>query len=267
MIEKKSGIYVIERIETGQKYVGKGIDVEYRMNTWHGGCKYLYRALKKYGKDAFYRYIIEYCDEKELNYWENYYIINLHSHVSEGGYNITWGGDGISGFHHSDETKTLISIASKGKVTSEETRARISIKRTGYIMPDESKKKIGEKNKGKKRSNKFCEDMSKRVSGKNHPLYNTHRTPEEKYKMMISHLGKKSPNASSRYFGVHLSNQTNKYGSKYIYWKASLRENGKPKQIGGYKTEIEAARAYDKYVVEHNLPNPLNFPEEYGRQK
>jgi hypothetical protein len=29
-----------------------------------------------------------------------------------------------------------------------------------------------------------------------------------------------------------------------------------------YKTELEAVIAYDKYVKENNLPNPLNFPNE-----
>ena len=34
-------------------------------------------------------------------------------------------------------------------------------------------------------------------------------------------------------------------------------------KIGSFKDEKEAARAYDKYVVEHKLKRPLNFPGEH----
>lgn len=41
-------------------------------------------------------------------------------------------------------------------------------------------------------------------------------------------------------------------------WGAQVKVNKKQKYIGCYKTEIEAAYAYNKYVVEHKLNRPLN---------
>ena len=35
--------------------------------------------------------------------------------------------------------------------------------------------------------------------------------------------------------------------------------------LGTYENEEEAARVYDKYVVDNDLPNLLNFPEEHNR--
>jgi len=86
-------------------------------------------------------------------------------------------------------------------------------------------------------------------TGKNHPRFGT-----------------KLLKKSSQYFGV--SKKISYYKNKiYIYWQVEITITNICKYIGNYKNEIVAARAYDKYVVEHNLPNPLNFPEEWGREK
>lgn len=49
-----------------------------------------------------------------------------------------------------------------------------------------------------------------------------------------------------------------KYGNSY---RAIVCENRLPKYIGSYKSEIEAARAFDAYVMEKKLPQikALNF--------
>lgn len=51
-------------------------------------------------------------------------------------------------------------------------------------------------------------------------------------------------------------------GKKFV---ASIGVGGRPSRkvyLGRYASPEEAALAYDSYVREHNLPNPLNFPEE-----
>lgn len=61
---------------------------------------------------------------------------------------------------------------------------------------------------------------------------------------------------SSRFVGVHRS------GKKCKPWTAACYWNGKQHHLGYYKTEEEAAGAYDAYVTEHALERRVNFPNE-----
>jgi len=42
-------------------------------------------------------------------------------------------------------------------------------------------------------------------------------------------------------------------------WKSRIKRFGKEVSLGTYDCKIEAAKAYDKYVVENELEQPLNF--------
>lgn len=59
---------------------------------------------------------------------------------------------------------------------------------------------------------------------------------------------------SSEYYGVYLYR-----GREYrkCPWRVKVTD-GRQIQIGSYATEIEAAKAYNNYVVKHNLNRPLN---------
>lgn len=57
---------------------------------------------------------------------------------------------------------------------------------------------------------------------------------------------KKKENTSSRFIGVYFHKQSNK-------WLTRCRLNGKNKYIGRYDTEIEAAEAYNNFIIENNL--------------
>jgi hypothetical protein len=52
---------------------------------------------------------------------ETFYIMINHSHVSEGGYNLTWGGEGSSGYTFTDEQKKRCSEGHLGISPSEQT--------------------------------------------------------------------------------------------------------------------------------------------------
>lgn len=60
---------------------------------------------------------------------------------------------------------------------------------------------------------------------------------------------------TSKFYGVSFH-----VGDKHRWcpWEARVRINKKCKYIGCFKTEIEAAQAYNKYVIEHSLNRSLN---------
>ena len=264
-----SGIYCIERIETGEKYIGKGKNLKREMNRSHKECPCLYNAIKKYGENSFIRYIIEYCEIEELNEKEQDYIENLNT-LRPNGYNLTKGGNGQMGWipspetrekirqsqlgekgnnygkHFSVETKEKISKANKGKRVSIETREKISKANKGREVSIETREKISKGNKGKTRSS----EQRKRVS----PNKGKRPSIEAREAMSISHKGKKKNISTSRFYGVCWNKNKNR-------WTAYLNINKKNKFVGNYITELEAAAAYDKYIIKNNFPNPLNFPK------
>ena len=64
----------------------------------------------------------------------------------------------------------------------------------------------------------------------------------------------KAPNTSSKFRGVCF-NKINKN------WRAYVVNNGKHVNVGSFSSELEAAKAVDKFIIEHNLPNRRNFNE------
>jgi group I intron endonuclease len=235
----RSGIYCIENLINGKKYVGKSIEIERRMIVNHYSCRALMNAIKKYGKENFKIYVIEYCGEnvldnkKILNKREIYWIKELHSHISEWGYNMTWGGSAspMEGMHHSQESKEKMRLVRKGKHLPEEHVRNMTKSKIGSHRSDKTKKLMSENHADFK--------------GENHPSFDIKRK-----------------NATSKYYGICAVHVREK-----IYWRAQIKIDGIGVVIGTRQFEIDAARIYDKYVVEHNINRHLNFPEEYGRSK
>lgn len=74
-------------------------------------------------------------------------------------------------------------------------------------------------------------------------------------------VGKKPPNSSSIYLGVGFSIKG--IGGKLKplrQWRATYNDSGNKINIGYYSSEIEAALARDKYIIDNNIDLPLNFP-------
>ncbi len=249
IMSKICGIYKITS-PTGKIYIGQSVDIKSRWSKhkWSSlrCCStILYRSIRKYGFDNHTFEIIKECKKSELNKLERTYIEKYNTFESNHGMNLTKGGD--SNVVLSKSTIEKIRRASKGNKNSlgmrhsDEAKEKLRIARTGVKKSEETRRKISEGHIGKKYPNR------KRYS--------------EEYKAECSRkrTGKKNKiNGTSKYFGVGLiKTESNKK------WRARIVINKKQKYIGSFKTEIEAAKAYDNFVKE-NVPYkiPLNFPEE-----
>ena len=76
--------------------------------------------------------------------------------------------------------------------------------------------------------------------------------------MSLSAIGRKSKKATSKYHGVFKEKDSGKWRVGFVSSRL-MSPNRKHINLGKYKKEIDAAKAYDKYIIENNLPNPLNF--------
>lgn len=97
-MNKQQCVYIITNKITHQQYVGVTKDFDRRMyqhSIGHGCQKsYIDKAILKYGWDNFTSEIIDnYTTDLERKELEQLYIKQYHTHRSEGGYNLTWGGD------------------------------------------------------------------------------------------------------------------------------------------------------------------------------
>jgi group I intron endonuclease len=113
-------LYSITRIETGQRYIGLTINPEVRWWThrWSAGKSNnrIHRAIAKHGAEAF-RFEIIACARtwEDGAQVERQLIEQFRCHVSQGGYNLTTGGEGHAGVPCSPETKERIGRSRRGK--------------------------------------------------------------------------------------------------------------------------------------------------------
>lgn len=176
---KNSGIYCFENIINNKKYIGQADNLRKRIRQHitmlkgeYDGCLALQHSWSFYGKENFIIYTIEECEKEKLNEREVFWIKELHSHTTEGGLNISFGGDSFfEGRHHSEESKKKISENSKvptgethwsyGKSLSEEEKQNLSEKMKEYYKThrnanfgkhfgEETRQKMSESRKGKK---------------------------------------------------------------------------------------------------------------------
>jgi group I intron endonuclease len=191
-MSNKSYVYKITNKVNNKIYIGKSNDPKLRWKKHlytvkYGdkkcGFQYIHAAIRKHGVDNFIFEVIEICDleevalEKEV-YWVKYY----QSNNREIGYNLTDGGEGVSGRKYSDEEKLQKSIymtnyyanhihPSTGRTLTEKHKKIISKSNKGRVQSTEVKQKISAANSGigngqygKKYSIKERQQLSKSIS-------------------------------------------------------------------------------------------------------
>lgn len=175
-------IYLATNQINNKRYIGqtKTGRLARRIYEHETDAKYTYytcifhAAILKYGIENFTFEIIEDNISQDLiNEKEEFYIKFYNTFYLDGqGYNMTWGGQGIHGYQHTEKTKKQVglrsklywknlkendpekfaeycrqnSIRQKGKKTSDETRQKISIACKGRI-PHNKNKKLTEEQK------------------------------------------------------------------------------------------------------------------------
>jgi len=106
----------------------------------------LSKAIRKYGENSIeYKAIDNACNRDELNQLEIQYIIFYNTHYLKGhGYNMTDGGEGVSGYIHTEEAKKLMSSKSKLYFSNSSIRHAKSIEVKKYFENPENKLRLSE---------------------------------------------------------------------------------------------------------------------------
>ena len=215
-IKKNWCVYAHINKYNGKRYIG--ITSQDPQKRWgNNGSHYngrkqrcFYNAIQKYGWNGFeHKILFRHLTEQEAIEKEKELILKYHTCIYDNpklGYNMTFGGDGTTGYKHSAETIVKMSEKRKGNGNGF----------YGKRHSKESKNKMSQhrKNKGVGKSNNFygCHHSNKtkqllselatkrtgelnpnygnhKLAGENHPLYGKHLSEETKRKISQSRKG------------------------------------------------------------------------------
>lgn len=146
-------VYIFQNIINLKIYIGITNDLKYRYSQHITHSKkphiyipknhyqYIHRALHKHGKENFSFQILEtFATREEVLEAEKFWIEYFRSWDKNYGYNLTRGGEGISGYKHSEEHKKKISKSLLGNTNA------VGTIHTEHWKQDMSIKHAGEKN-------------------------------------------------------------------------------------------------------------------------
>lgn len=137
-------VYKIMNKTSGKSYVGKAADVIKRLRNHLkiarlGKAKYprkfhaIHAAIVKYGIDNFVFDIIETFGTEEESFTAEKEIIQWMKENKLPTYNLSDGGEGNAGWHHTPEARSKMSKARKGKKFSEEHKEALSKAQSGSL--------------------------------------------------------------------------------------------------------------------------------------
>ncbi len=127
-------------------------------------------------------------DESDKEIWkdrEYYWIEKLNARDLSVGYNLAYGGGGLS--EVTDEKREILRQKNLGKKLSEETKNKISEGNKGKVLTEETKNKISESHKGKKMSEEAKQNISKAMTGKTREFTEEHKQNISKGLTGLSH--------------------------------------------------------------------------------
>lgn len=179
--EKDYYVYTHSTEERGIFYVGKGtkdrIKSIYRKHNNHHT-----NIVNKYGaENIIVRSMLCRSEQRALEL-----EVRLITALRNGGVNLanlTNGGEGGSGYNHTEEAKLKIAVAMKGKLKSDETKIKMIESRKGRDISDECRKKMAASRKGYTHSDETKAKQSESAKGKRH-------SDETKAKLSAINIGK-----------------------------------------------------------------------------
>jgi group I intron endonuclease len=218
-------IYLITNPINGKVYVGQSIEYKTRMKTHEDSGKnpkfYLGYAIRKYGWENFTKEIlIDDVPEEDLNNLEINYIAFYNS-FGPGGYNLTKGGGGASGYKFTNEQR----MAKSKSITKNH-----SVQGGGCISFDSRAKKWKASGYHASGGKRIGEYFTKDKAIEALTLYN------ETGQCIPSDMRKRIPGSGCVF-----------YFNRSKRWKAIVSERTGKKLIGQYFTEEKAIAALKLY--------------------
>lgn len=163
-------IYRVTNKINGKFYIGKH-QTSCVYDDYYGSGKNIKRAIKKYGKENFYKEVLfVFNTEQEMNDKEKE-IITEEFVANKRNYNVGVGGEGGPHFKdkkHSTKTKNKLRDMALGKKLTDESKQKISEIHKGKITSKETKEKISKSRKkayeisGKKYDNSFWTEVQEK---------------------------------------------------------------------------------------------------------
>lgn len=162
-------IYKFTNAVTNKIYIGKREKSVFDLSYWGSGKDWL-QDLNKYGKENIYRDIL--CwgfSRQELNQLEQMYIKQFQSQNPQIGYNIHKGGQGGNSLGDTEKWADLHRGNKNGrfgKTVSNETRTKISKANKGKIRTEDFKLNVSRTLSGRKKPPNFGQKLSKSTKGR-----------------------------------------------------------------------------------------------------
>lgn len=174
-------------------YVGKGT-----MKRAHSLCKgrnvWHQRIVAKHGTENISVETVACGSEKEAFFRERMTIAALKS-AGVALCNMSDGGEGPSGYLHTDEAKRKMSVANSGKTVSAHTRELIAAANRGKATSDVTRQKLAEKSRNASSETRALLSAAGKI-----------RSTEARKRMSIANLGKpKSAEHRAKMSAAHLA--------------------------------------------------------------
>ena len=244
-------IYMTRNNVTGKLYIGKHKrtmnpkDID---DSWYlGSGKILKQAIVKYGEENFERTILYECSsESQLNYMEEVFISYYNAVDDDTFYNITRGGEGVSGYVYTEEVKAK--MRKPHKPMSEEAR-----KNMARVFSEETKKFLSKNAKEKLTGIKHTEQSRKNMSEGHIGSRSIYKDGIYKYvkqETVDEYLnegwilkGAMSGNPTSKARSNSKSGVIGVVTGKNDKWVAQIVIDGKTKRIGTFTLKEDAIKA------------------------